>query len=168
MSPKIDAPYLWIRPFCLVPLNLASGVTMDHHGPSIHSGHYTASIDRCKKHSIATIIQLRSLKLFIAKTTLLHMLYCMNWLTYEFWTRTDGMNEKQLPNQNGSVRITLKGKYHPTFCPGTDPKLTHLTLDKMTSTIFREEFSWMNNLYFDWNFTQFIPKIPTDNNPTLV
>ena len=26
MSPKIDAPYLWIRPWDLVPLNLAYGV----------------------------------------------------------------------------------------------------------------------------------------------
>ena len=26
MSPKIDAPYLWIRPLCLVPLNLAYGL----------------------------------------------------------------------------------------------------------------------------------------------
>ena len=29
----------------------------------------------------------RSLKFLIAKPPLLHMLYCMNWLTYEFWTR---------------------------------------------------------------------------------
>ena len=29
--------------------------TIDHHGPSIHSGHYTASINCCKKHAIATI-----------------------------------------------------------------------------------------------------------------
>ena len=35
--------------------------TIDHHGPSIHYGHYTASINCCKKHSIATITQLRSL-----------------------------------------------------------------------------------------------------------
>ena len=26
MSPKIDAPYLWIRPLDLVPLNLAYGL----------------------------------------------------------------------------------------------------------------------------------------------
>ena len=25
-----------------------------------------------------------------AKTPLLHMLYCMNWLTHDFWTRTGG------------------------------------------------------------------------------
>ena len=42
-----------------------------------------------KKHSIATITQLRSLELLI-KTPLLHMLYYMNWLTHDFWTLTGG------------------------------------------------------------------------------
>ena len=87
MSPKIDALYLWIRPLDLAPLNLAYG---HHHGPSIHSGHYTASINCCKKHFIATITQLRSLELLTAKTPLLHMLYYMNWLAHDFWTRTGG------------------------------------------------------------------------------
>ena len=41
-----------------------------------------------KKHSIATITQLRSLELLTAKTPLLHMLYYMNCLTHDFWTRT--------------------------------------------------------------------------------
>ena len=47
------------------------------------------SID-AKKHSIATITQLRSLELLTAKTPLLHMLYYMNWLTHDFGTRTGG------------------------------------------------------------------------------
>ena len=72
------------------PLKFTLRANIDHNGPSLHSGHYTASINCCKKHSIATITQLRSLKLLIAKTPLLHMLYCMNSLTYEFWTRTGG------------------------------------------------------------------------------
>ena len=42
------------------------------------------------KHSIATITQLQCLELLIAKIPLLLMLYYMNWLTYEFWTRTGG------------------------------------------------------------------------------
>ena len=74
----------------LGPLKLSLQATIDHHGPSIHSGHYTASINCCKKHSIATITQLQSLELLIAKTPLLHMLYYMNWLTHDFWTRTGG------------------------------------------------------------------------------
>ena len=42
-----------------------------------------------KKHSIATITQLRSLEL-LTKTPLLHILYHWNWLTHDFWTRTGG------------------------------------------------------------------------------
>ena len=33
----------------LGPLKLSLRTTIDHHGPSIHSGHYTASINCCKK-----------------------------------------------------------------------------------------------------------------------
>ena len=74
----------------LGPLKFSPRATIDHHGPSIHSGHYTASINCCKKHFIATITQLRSSELLTAKTPLLHMLYYMNWLTHDFWTRTGG------------------------------------------------------------------------------
>ena len=35
----------------LGPLKFSLRVTIDHHGPSIHSGHYTASINCCKKSS---------------------------------------------------------------------------------------------------------------------
>ena len=52
--------------------------------------HYTVSINCYKKHSIATITQLPSLELLTAKTLQLHMLYYMNWLTHDFWTRTGG------------------------------------------------------------------------------
>ena len=72
------------------PLKFSLRATIDHNGPSIHSGHYTASINYCKKYSIATKTQLRSLELLIAKTPLLHMLYYMNWLTHELWTRPGG------------------------------------------------------------------------------
>ena len=43
-----------------------------------------------KTYSIAKITQLRSLELLTAKTPLLYMLYYMNWLTHDFWTRTGG------------------------------------------------------------------------------
>ena len=33
----------------LGPLQFSLRATIDHHGPSIHSGHYTASINCCKK-----------------------------------------------------------------------------------------------------------------------
>ena len=72
-------------------LKFSLRATIDHHGSSIHSGHYTASINCCKKkHSIATITKLRSFELLTARTPLLYMLYYMNWLTHDFWTRTGG------------------------------------------------------------------------------
>ena len=74
----------------LGPLEFSLRATIDHHGPSIHSGHYTASVNCYKKHSIATIAQLRSLELLTAKTPLLHILCFMNWLRHDFWTRTGG------------------------------------------------------------------------------
>ena len=74
----------------LGPLKFNVQATIDHHGPSIDSGHYTASINCCKKkHSIATITKLRSLELPI-KTPLLHILYYINGLTHDIWTRTGG------------------------------------------------------------------------------
>ena len=33
----------------LGPLKFSLQATIDHHGPSVHSGHYTASIDCCKE-----------------------------------------------------------------------------------------------------------------------
>ena len=33
----------------LGPLKFSLRATIDHHGPSIHSGHYTASINCCEK-----------------------------------------------------------------------------------------------------------------------
>ena len=42
----------------LGPLKFSLQATIDHYGPTIDSGHYTASINCCKKHSIATIIKI--------------------------------------------------------------------------------------------------------------
>ena len=81
----------------LGPLQFSLQATVDHHGPSIDSGHYTASINCCKKkHSIATITKLRSLELLI-KTPLLHILYYINGLTHDFWTRTGRVGVWSLP-----------------------------------------------------------------------
>ena len=73
----------------LGPLKFSLQATIDHHRPSIDSGHYTASINCCKKHSIATITKLQSLDLLI-KTPLLHILYYINGLTHDFLARTGG------------------------------------------------------------------------------
>ena len=43
--------------------------TINHHGPSMSSGHYTASINCCKKHYIATTAKIRSLNWLIPKNS---------------------------------------------------------------------------------------------------
>ena len=91
MAPKVDVPYLWIRPLCLVSLDLAYGllyIIMDRICIPVIILHL--SIAEKKNHSIATTTKLRNLKLLIAKTHLMHLFYFMNWLTYKFWTRTGG------------------------------------------------------------------------------
>ena len=88
ISSKIDAPYLWIRPLCLVPWNLTCRlllIIMDHLLIPVITLHLSIV---AKKHSIATITKLR-LELLI-KTPLLHILYYINGLTHDFWTRTGG------------------------------------------------------------------------------
>ena len=82
--------------------------TIDHHGPSIYSGHYTASINCCKKHSIATTAKLRSLKRLIPKTPLLPMWKCTNWLHNGFRTRTAGWEFWLLPWHSHILSIPLK------------------------------------------------------------
>ena len=67
----------------LGPLKFSLQATIDHHGPSIDFGHYTASIIFAKTNSIATTTKLRSLELVI-KTPLLHILYYINGLTHDF------------------------------------------------------------------------------------
>ena len=73
----------------LVPLNLAYGliyIIMDR----LYIPVITLHLSIVAKKSIATITQLRSLELLITKTPLLHLLYYMNWLIHDFWTRTGG------------------------------------------------------------------------------
>ena len=73
----------------LGPLKLRLQATIDHHGPSIDSGHYTASINCCKKHLIAMITKLRSLELLI-KNPLLHVLYYISGLSHDFGLEQEG------------------------------------------------------------------------------
>ena len=58
----------------LGPFKFSLQATIDHHGPSIDSGHYTASINCCKKTFYCNDHKLRSLELLI-KTPLLHISY---------------------------------------------------------------------------------------------
>ena len=70
----------------LGPLKFSLQAIIDHHGPSIDSGHYTASINCCKK---ILLQRSQSLELLI-KTPLVHILYYINGLTHDVWTRTRG------------------------------------------------------------------------------
>ena len=72
----------------LGPLKFCLHGTIDHHGPSIHSGHYTASINCCKKNSIATITHLRSLELLITK-----LLYCICYTIWIDWHMIFGLEQ---------------------------------------------------------------------------
>ena len=69
----------------LGPLRFSLKATIDHHGPSIHSGHYTASINSCKKTFYCNDHTITEFGI-TDKTLPLHMLYHMNWLTQDFWT----------------------------------------------------------------------------------
>ena len=76
----------------LGPLKFSLRATIDHHGLSIHSGHYTASIN-CSKEKF--LLQ-RSHGYGVCNYWQQKIFYCicytiyMNWLTHDFWTRTGG------------------------------------------------------------------------------
>ena len=74
--------------------------TIDHHGPSMYSSHYTASNNYCKKHSIATTSKLRSYLLLIWLR--------INWLHNGFRTRTGGLEFCLLPWRWHILSIPLK------------------------------------------------------------
>ena len=125
----------------LGPLKFSLQATIDHHGPSIHCGHYTASINCCKKnHSIATITQLRSLELLI-KTPLLHMLYYMNWLTHDFWTRTGGW---KFDRSHGAG---TSSPYHWQQVEEQAPKPVGLTMCFLLMTLVPVQKLCVNNIY---------------------
>ena len=68
----------------LGPLEFSLRATIDHHGSSIYSGYYTASINCCKKTFYCNDHTITEFGTIDSKTPLLHMLYYMNWLTHVF------------------------------------------------------------------------------------
>ena len=74
----------------LGPLRFSLRPTIDHHGPSIHSGHYTASINCCKKtfccndHTVTEFGNIHNKKSSTAYVKLYKLVD--TW----FWTRTGG------------------------------------------------------------------------------
>ena len=49
--------------------NLSLRATLDHHGSSMYSGHYTTSVNCCIKHPIARTVKLWSLKWLVTKNS---------------------------------------------------------------------------------------------------
>ena len=74
----------------LGPLKFSLRATIDHHGPSIHTGHYTVSINSCKKHSLYRSHNYGVWNDWQQK--LLYYIYVIlyDWLTHDFCTRTEG------------------------------------------------------------------------------
>ena len=103
----------------LGPLKFCLQATIGHHGPSIHSGHYTASINCCKKkHSIATITQLRSLELLIK------LLYCICFIIWIDWHMLFGL---ELEGGSLIAPMTLAHPPHPlTTGRGTSAEICGL------------------------------------------
>ena len=74
----------------LGPLKFSLRATIDHHGPFIHSSHYTASFNCCKKKPFfATITQLRRLELLTAK-----LLYCICYTIRIDWNMIFGLEQE--------------------------------------------------------------------------
>ena len=105
------------KDWCSIPINrtvilglhkFRPQAIINHHGPFMYSGHYTASINCCKEHSIATTVKLRSLKWLIPKTPLLPMWWFMNWSHNGFRTRTGGWEFWLLPWRWHILSIPLK------------------------------------------------------------
>ena len=78
----------FIKDRCPIPMDMTVELglhkfrlqaTIDHRGPSMHSGHYTASINCCKKYIPKTAI-LRSLKRLIPKNSSTAHVVGINWL----------------------------------------------------------------------------------------
>ena len=93
-----------------------------------------------KKHSIATITQLRSLELLI-KTPLLHMLYHMNWLTHDFWTPTGGW---EFDRSHGAGTSSPS---HPQQVEDQAPKPVGWTMCFLLMTLVPVQKLCVNNIY---------------------
>ena len=71
--PKTNVQFLWIW-LVLGPHIFSLQATIDHHGPSMYSGHYTASINFCKRTLYCNDSKITGLEMVDTKKPLLRLL----------------------------------------------------------------------------------------------
>ena len=74
----------------LGPLKFSLRATIDHHGPSIHSGHYTASINCCKKTFYCNDHTITGFGIIDNKNSSTAYVILYELIDTWFWTRTGG------------------------------------------------------------------------------
>ena len=74
----------------LGPLKFSLQATIDRHGPSIDSGHYTAYINCCKKTFYCNDHKITEFRITDKNSSTAYIIYDINGLTHDFWTRTGG------------------------------------------------------------------------------
>ena len=87
----------------LGPLKYSLRATIDHHGPSIHSGHYTASINCCKKPNLLQ----RSHNYGVWNYWQQELLYCICYTIWIDWHMIFGLE------QEGESLIAPMALAHP-------------------------------------------------------
>ena len=88
----------------LGPLKFSLRATIDHHGPSIHSGHYTASINCCEKKNI--LLQLSHIY-GVWNYWQQKLLYCICYTIWIDWHMIFGLE------QEGGSMIAPMALAHP-------------------------------------------------------
>ena len=74
----------------LGPLKFSLRATIDHHGPSIHSGHYTASINCCKKTFYCNDHTITEFGIIDSKNSSTAYIILYELIETLFWNRTGG------------------------------------------------------------------------------
>ena len=87
----------------LGPLKFSLWATIDHHGPSIHSGHYIASINCCKKTFYCNDNTITEFGIIDSKK----LLYCICYTIWIDWHMSFGLE------QQGRSLIALMALAHP-------------------------------------------------------
>ena len=88
----------------LGPLKFSLRATIDHHGPSIHSGHFTASINCCKN-----ILLQRSHNYGVWNYWQQKLLYCIFYTIWIDWHMIFGLK------QEGGSLIAPMALAHPLY-----------------------------------------------------